>query len=95
VKSETRKALDLGCGRGEASIALANRGFHVTALDYSEAAIALAREAAAAAGVADQIEFSHADAVSFDDSCRYDCVIAGDRWFFGELVSEAGAQWRT
>jgi SAM-dependent methyltransferase len=43
--STTYRALDLGCGRGELSLELARRGFEVTAIDYSESAIQIAREA--------------------------------------------------
>jgi 2-polyprenyl-3-methyl-5-hydroxy-6-metoxy-1,4-benzoquinol methylase len=39
------RALDLGCGRGELSLELARRGFEVTAIDYSEDGVAIAREA--------------------------------------------------
>jgi SAM-dependent methyltransferase len=39
------RALDLGCGRGELSLELARRGFEVTAIDYSQSAIAIAGEA--------------------------------------------------
>jgi predicted O-methyltransferase YrrM len=39
------RALDLGCGRGELSLELARRGFEVTAIDYSEDAVKIAREA--------------------------------------------------
>ncbi len=39
------RALDLGCGRGELSLEFARRGFEVTAIDYSEDAMAIAREA--------------------------------------------------
>lgn len=44
--------LDLACGIGRHSIELAGRGIGVTGLDFNESAIDLAREAAAAAGVA-------------------------------------------
>ena len=36
------KALDLGCGGGEASIFLAQSGWQVVGIDYSETAIAMA-----------------------------------------------------
>lgn len=55
--------LDYGCGRGADAIALVQRGAaHVTGFDVSEAEIAHAREAAAAAGVADRTTFLVADA---------------------------------
>jgi SAM-dependent methyltransferase len=41
------RALDLGCGAGRASIWLARRGWRVTAVDFSEVAIELARESGA------------------------------------------------
>jgi predicted O-methyltransferase YrrM len=43
--SAANRALDLGCGRGELSIELARRGFEVTAIDYSENAIQIAKDA--------------------------------------------------
>lgn len=49
------RAIDLGCGVGDNAIFLAQRGFDVTALDYSSDAIARARESAARAGV--QVDF--------------------------------------
>jgi 2-polyprenyl-3-methyl-5-hydroxy-6-metoxy-1,4-benzoquinol methylase len=44
-------ALDLGCGTGTASIALAQAGWRVTGVDFASRAIALARRKAARAGV--------------------------------------------
>ena len=46
------RALDLGCGSGRNAIFLARRGFSVEAVDYSEAAIAWARDRVVDAGVA-------------------------------------------
>lgn len=45
------RALDLGCGSGRNAIFLARRGFSVEAVDYSNAAIAWARERVVEAGV--------------------------------------------
>ncbi len=45
------RAIDLGCGTGSNTIFLAQRGFDVTGIDYSPAAIALCQERGAAAGV--------------------------------------------
>ena len=71
-------ALDLGCGRGELAIALASGGRQVTAIDYSENAIELARTAARDAGVLDRVEFLCADASSVELHGNYAVALAGD-----------------
>lgn len=43
--------LELGCGQGRDSLYLAEQGFNVTALDYSQAAIATLRQEAARRGL--------------------------------------------
>jgi cyclopropane fatty-acyl-phospholipid synthase-like methyltransferase len=45
------RAIDLGCGTGSNAIFLAQRGFEVTGVDYTAAAIEKARRKAAEAGV--------------------------------------------
>jgi SAM-dependent methyltransferase len=45
------RALDLGCGTGDASIYLAQHGWQVTGVDFVERALAWARRKAAQAGV--------------------------------------------
>ena len=45
-------ALDIGCGNARNALLLARRGFAVTAIDYSDSAIAWARDEIAKAGVA-------------------------------------------
>ncbi|HKZ92134.1 MAG TPA: class I SAM-dependent methyltransferase [Candidatus Limnocylindrales bacterium] len=67
------KALDLGCGAGQDSLWLAQRGWTVTAVDPSADAIAEARDAAAAAGVA--IVFRVADIAAWRPASRYDLVV--------------------
>lgn len=47
---ERGRAIDLGCGVGEEALYLAQRGFEVTGLDISTAAIRLARRRAATVG---------------------------------------------
>ena len=54
-----RRVLDLGCGAGAASIALARRGARVIAVEASTARLAQARAAADLAEV--KIEFHHSD----------------------------------
>ena len=65
-----RTVLDYGCGRGDDALRLIERGAaHVTGFDISDAEIAHAQAAAAAAGVADRTRFVVADAhhTGFDD----------------------------
>jgi SAM-dependent methyltransferase len=57
-----RNVLDLGCGGGQASTALAQAGAHVTGLDVSEQQLAFARQIAASHGVT--VNFVHADAAA-------------------------------
>jgi SAM-dependent methyltransferase len=45
------RALDLACGEGRNAIWLAQRGWRVTAVDYSDVAIERARKLAASAGI--------------------------------------------
>ena len=58
------RALDLACGEGRNAIWLARRGWKVTGVDFSGVAVALARVAAAAAGVA--ATFVQADLAAFE-----------------------------
>ena len=41
---EPGRALDLGCGSGRTALWLADRGWRVTAVDFSEAALSIARQ---------------------------------------------------
>jgi SAM-dependent methyltransferase len=54
-----RRVLDLGCGSGAASVALARRGARVIAVEPSTARLAQARHAAELAEV--KVEFHHSD----------------------------------
>ena len=68
------KALDLGCGEGQNSVWLAQRGWIVTAVDHSPSAVAAAREQALAAGVDRTIVFEVADIAEWSPASRYDLV---------------------
>jgi len=69
-------ALDLGCGQGDDAVWLAAHGWQVTAVDVSATALALAADRAAAAGLAEAIEWERHDlAVSFP-SGSFDLVSA-------------------
>ncbi|MPQ98416.1 methyltransferase domain-containing protein [Modestobacter sp. I12A-02628] len=54
-------ALDVGCGEGGDVLWLAGQGWRVTGLDWSQVALARAAEHAAAAGLADRVEWVRGD----------------------------------
>ena len=55
------RAVDLGCGEGGDAIWLAERGWQVTGIDFSETGLARAAAHAAERGVADRIEWRRSD----------------------------------
>ncbi len=62
--AEGARALDLGCGGGQAGFCAARRGFALTGIDYSETAVALAADNAARLGVG--ADFVRGDCLSLD-----------------------------
>lgn len=56
------RALELGCGAGLASVALAERGFEVLATDVVDVMMERARERVARSGLADRVRIERADA---------------------------------
>lgn len=69
------RALDLACGEGRNAVWLAEQGWHVAGVDFSEVALRKARELAAARGV--EAEWVHADLRGFRPEQRaHDLVIA-------------------
>jgi SAM-dependent methyltransferase len=68
------RVLDLACGWGRHSIALARAGFEVTGLDFSETLLARARKRAAAAGVS--AGFVHGDMREIPWTGRFDAVLS-------------------
>lgn len=70
------RALDLGAGEGRTSVWLAERGWRVTAVDFSDVALERGRRRAAESGVADAVEWVCADLFEFDPSGGvYDLVL--------------------
>ena len=57
------RALDLACGAGRNAVWLAERGWRVTAVDFSNVALAMARDLAATLGA--QIDWIEADVVTW------------------------------
>ena len=66
------KALDIGCGVGANAIWLAEQGWQVTGVDFSEAAIERAKSMASIRGV--EVEFVVADAASHQPRGEYQLI---------------------
>lgn len=64
------RVLDLGCGWGPITVALASSGAEVDAVDINDRALDLCRRNADAAGVADRVHTAHPDEI--DPERRYD-----------------------
>lgn len=72
------RALDAGCGHGADTLWLAARGWRVTALDFSAAALAHGRSMAEAAGadITTRIDWVEGDLAKWQpESGRYDLVV--------------------
>lgn len=74
---KTARVLEIGCGAGFMSIALARRGFTVEAVDHASAMVELTQLHARQAGVDNQIHTAIEDAhkLTFED-CSFDLVVA-------------------
>jgi SAM-dependent methyltransferase len=71
---EPGRALDLGCGSGRHAVWLAERGWQVTAVDFSREALRQARERAAHVGV--EVDWIEADLVAFEPAANsFDLVL--------------------
>ncbi|WP_052397104.1 class I SAM-dependent methyltransferase [Streptomyces sp. NRRL F-5123] len=68
------RVLDVGCGAGRQSIALARRGFDVTGVEKGELYLAEARRRAAAAGV--DVTFVRGDARDMEHDSRFDLAVS-------------------
>ncbi len=70
------RALDLGAGEGRTTLWLAERGWKVTAVDFSDVALDRGRQRAEAAGVPGAVEWVCADLVDYDPTGgSYDLVL--------------------
>jgi SAM-dependent methyltransferase len=77
------RVLDVGCGPGRHSLALARRGFAVVGVDHSAEFVRLAREAAAAEDLA--IEFEELDVRDLEHAGEFDATICLCQGGFGLL----------
>lgn len=70
------RALDLGAGEGRTTLWLAERGWEVTAVDFSDVGLERGRQRAAALGVPGAVEWVCADLVEYDPTGgTYDLVL--------------------
>lgn len=67
------RALDLGAGEGRNAVWLAQQGWKVTAVDFSDVGLDKARGLAASAGV--EVDTACTDATELDDPSAFDLVI--------------------
>ncbi|MFV2062576.1 MAG: class I SAM-dependent methyltransferase [Chloroflexota bacterium] len=68
-------AIDLGAGEGRNAVWLAQRGWRVIAVDFSETGLAKGRRLADDHDVADLIEFVRADALTYEPASPVDLVV--------------------
>lgn len=83
------RVLDVGCGPGRHSLALAERGIEVVGIDISERFVELAGDAAASAGL-DAATFVRLDARSLPFDAEFDAAISLCQGAFG-LVGTDGS----
>ena len=81
-------ALDLGCGEGADAIWLAQQGWRVVGVDISGVALERAAAHAAAAGVADRIEWRRLDLRESFPTGAFDLVSAQFLHSWGDLPRE-------
>ncbi len=76
VKSQAPCVLDLGCGTGSMTIALAKRGYEMVGLDLSPEMLSVAYDRANAEGVGEKIQWTQQDMCDFSLLGHVDAVIS-------------------
>lgn len=80
-QAETGKALDIGCGKSDDALFLAEKGFNVTAIDINSNAIENLKTQAEKIGV--RVNTANSDVRSFHlEDNRYSIIIAMNSLFF-------------
>lgn len=72
---EPGTAIDLAAGEGRNGVWLAQQGWRVTAVDFSETGLAKGRRLAADHGVAAAIDFVRADVATYEPTAPVDLVV--------------------
>lgn len=76
LPSPARCVLDLGCGTGSMTIALAKRGYEMVGLDLYEEMLSVACSRAYASGVADKIQWTQQDMCDFSLCGQVDAAVS-------------------
>jgi len=87
ILPQSGQALDLACGLGKNSLFLAQRGFHVTAIDGSDQGLSKLRVSARAHGLAGQIETRQADLDQYNLAKEYFDLILVVRYLNRDLFT--------
>lgn len=85
------RVLDVGCGPGRHSIALAQRGVEVVGIDISADFIAIAQRSAQSVGVEDLVSFERLDARALDErlpGAEFDAAICLCQGAFGLMTAD-------
>lgn len=69
-------ALDLAAGEGRNAVWLAEQGWQVQAVDFSDVALEKAKQLAAARGVSDRIDFQEADLRNYEPEAQTFALVA-------------------
>ena len=75
-----RSVLDVGCGSGRGSVALAERGARVVGIDVSSRMLEMARALALARSVNERCTFEHIDVIGMDRRLVFDHAVATGFW---------------
>jgi SAM-dependent methyltransferase len=81
--------LEVGCGTGRVSLALAQSGFDVAGIDHSVSMLALARTRLVEAGLSERVQFEKVDVCAFDSSEQFALAIYPLNGFLHLLTIEA------
>lgn len=71
------RILDIGCGAGGTSLVLAEKGAHVSAIDFNSSRVLNFKKVVSKSGLSIKVEKGRARKLNFKDS-QFDCVILQD-----------------
>lgn len=83
------RALDVACGEGRNALWLAQRGWQVTAIDFSAVAVGKGRQLAERAGVT--VEWQVADVLTYEPEGRFDAIVVAYLHLLPEKIAAVWA----